>query len=46
MVTKISTKKYDLEHYALSDEVDVFSNLYPRFLKMDKNKCPFLKNGP
>jgi hypothetical protein len=22
-----------------------FSKVYPRFSKMDKNKCPFLENG-
>jgi hypothetical protein len=31
MVTKYSTEKYDLEHYALSDEVDVFFKSLPPF---------------
>ena len=31
MVTNFSTKKYDLEHYALSDEVDVFFKSLPPF---------------
>jgi hypothetical protein len=35
MVTKYSTKKHDLEHYALSDEIDVFFIFLP----------PVFKNG-
>jgi hypothetical protein len=33
MVTNFSTKKCDLEHYGLSDEVDVFSNSRRGFSK-------------
>ena len=35
MVTKYSTKKHDLEHYALSDEINVFFIFLP----------PVFKNG-
>ena len=35
MVTKYSTKKTDLEHYALSDEINVFFKSLP----------PVLENG-
>jgi hypothetical protein len=45
MVTKYSTKKHDLEHYALSDEINVFLYFYPRFSKMDIYKCPIFKKG-
>jgi hypothetical protein len=33
MVTKYSTKKTDLEHYALSDEIDVFFKSLPPVLE-------------
>ena len=33
MVTKYSTKKTDLEHYALSDEIDVFFIFLPQVLE-------------
>ena len=35
MVTKFSTKKWNLEHYALSDDIDGFFIFLP----------PLLKNG-
>ena len=43
MVTKKSTKKYDLEHYALVHYVDVFFKSKNFFRKMDIYKCPFSK---
>ena len=33
MVTKKSSKKRDLEHYGLSDEIDVFFTFLPPVLK-------------
>ena len=44
IVTKFLTKKSECEHYALSDEVDVFFKSKNFFCKMDIYKCPFLKN--
>jgi hypothetical protein len=44
MVTKKSTLKWDLEHYALSDVCIVFFKFKTEKSKMDKNKCPFSKN--
>jgi len=44
IVTKKSTKKSECEHYALSDEVDVFFKSKNFFWKKDIYKCPFLKN--
>ena len=34
----------NLEHYALSDEVDVFLYIYPHFSKMDILKMSFFEN--
>ena len=43
MVTKFSTKKSNLEHYALSDECIVFFKSKTFFWKKDIYKCPFLE---
>jgi hypothetical protein len=45
IVTFFETKKRDLEHYGLSDEVDVFFNFGGRFSKMDIYKCPISEIG-
>jgi hypothetical protein len=42
MVTKYSTKKHDLEHYALSDEIYVFfQKSTPGFQKWTKINVQF-----
>jgi hypothetical protein len=44
IVTNFSTKKWDLEHYGLSDVCIVFFKSKMEKSKMDIYKCPFSKN--
>jgi kynurenine formamidase len=44
IVTKKSTKKWDLEHYGLSDVCIVFFKFKTEKSKMDIYFCPFSKN--
>jgi hypothetical protein len=44
MVTKKSSKKRDLEHYGLSDEIDVFFTFLPPVLKKGHLFLSFFEN--